>query len=326
MKAIVPEWLAEYLLPRLRGIHPAVALIPLSAEGQHAGSLEDAEILYKYYIKALFPQFYGADVLRRILREAPRLRWVASGWAGVDAVLIPELVESDITLTSAAGAVKRAIAETVLSFILLDAKELVAHLDLQRRGRWQMLKHRELRGLTVAILGLGSIGLEVAGMCQGLGMRVIGTKRRITGEPLPGVHEVFPPGRQNECVSQADYVVIAAALTPETRGMVNASMLGVMRPDAALVNMGRGAHVDDPALIAALREKRIRAAYLDAFTAEPLPPESPYWSLPNVLIMPHNSATSQHLVENTSAIFVENFRRYCQGEPLMNVVDKHAGY
>lgn len=326
MKVIVPEWLADYLRPPMRAVHPRVELVPLSADGRAAGTLEDAEVLYKYYIKALFPQFYGADVLRRIVRDAQHLRWIASGWAGVDAVLIPELIDRDIIVTSAAGAVKRAIAETVLCFILMDTKEILGHLQLQRERRWQMLKHRELRGLTVAILGLGKIGLEVAALCQPLGMRVIGTKRRITGDPLPYVDQVFPPAEQNDCVSQADYVVIAAALTEETERMVDASMLGAMRPEAVLINMGRGGHVDEPALIAALREKRIKAAYLDAFVEEPLPPDSPLWSLPSVLVMPHNSATSQHLVEHTSSLFVENFRRYCAGEPLMNLVDKKAGY
>lgn len=326
MQVVVPDYLVDYFGPRLRARDATVELIPLSAEGHYVGSLENAEALYKFYPGDRFPKVYGADVLRHILREAPRLRWIHSGKAGVEDLLIPELVNSDIILTNGAGAPKLPIAETVLTFILADAKALIAHLDCQRQHRWQHQDHRELTGLTVAILGLGKIGLEVARVCNALGMRVIGTKRHVTGEPLPSVDEVFPHDRQNECIHQADYVVATAALTPETRGMVNASTIEAMKPDAALINVGRGGLVDEPALIAALRARRIRAAYLDVFETEPLPPDSPFWSLPNVVVMPHNSPYSQCLIENMAGIFVENFHRYCEGLPLLNVVDKRAGY
>jgi phosphoglycerate dehydrogenase-like enzyme len=327
MQVIVPDYLVDYFTPLLRASDPTVELVPLSLEGQYTGSLENAEALYKFYASHGFTRpVWGADVLRRILREAPRLRWIHSGKAGVEDLLIPELVESDIVLTNGAGAPKRPIAETVLGYILMDTKQALAHLASQREGKWQHEEHRELTGLTVAILGLGSIGLEIARLCRLLDMRVIGTKRNVSGEPLPNVDQVFPSSSQNECVSQADYVVVAAALTPETREMVNASTFAAMRPDAVLINIARGGLIDQRAIVDALRTKRIRFAYLDVHEPEPLPPDSPFWNLPNVVITPHNSPNSQRLIENMTYIFVDNFRRFCEGNPLLNVVNKRTGY
>jgi phosphoglycerate dehydrogenase-like enzyme len=227
-------------------------------------------------------------------------------------------------LTNSAGVHKLAIAETVLGFMLADAKELPMHLRNQRLRRWEHLPHAELRGQTVAILGLGRVGLEIARLCAALDMRVIGTKRTLPREPLPWVAEVFPPETQDECVAQADYVVIAATLTPQTRGMVNASTFRAMRPATVLINIARGAIVDEATLLEALRARRIRTAYLDVFAVEPLPPDSPFFALPNVVITPHNSAWSQQVVDQVCSIFLDNFRRYFVGEPLHNIVDKQA--
>jgi phosphoglycerate dehydrogenase-like enzyme len=213
-----------------------------------------------------------------------------------------------------------------LAFILADAKALPDHFRAQQARRWEHLEHRELPGLTVAVLGLGKIGQEIAGLCHALGLRVIGTKRSVSGAPIPGVDELYPAERQQQCVAQADYVVVAAALTPETRGMVNRAVFGAMKPEAALINVSRGALVDEPALIEALRSRTIRAAYLDVFVQEPLPSNSPLFDLPNVVITPHNSPYSQNVIDHMVGVFVENFKRYCAGEPLVNVVDKRAGY
>lgn len=325
MQVMVPDYLVDYLLPRMRPFDSALELLPISAEGHYEGGLERLEVFFRFYPDNRFPRVYGAEVLREILKGAPRLRWFHNGKAGVEDVLIPELVASDVLLTNGAGAPRRAIAETVLAFILADAKALPAHFWAQQAHRWEHQDHRELPGLTVAILGLGRIGLEIARLCHALEMRVIGTKRTLSGEPLPGVDEAFPAERQEECVAQADYVVVAAALTPETRGMVNGSTFEAMRPEAALINVSRGGLVDEPALVEALRSRKMRAAYLDVFVREPLPPDSPLFSLPNVVITPHNSPYSQNVMDHMVGVFVENFRRYCVGEPLANVVNKRAG-
>lgn len=326
MQVMVPDYLMRDLLPKMRAIDPEVALIPIGGDGSYTGSLKDAEVLFKFHIGDPNPMGYGDEALRTILREAPHLRWMHYGKAGVEDILIPELVDSPITLTNGAGGPKRAIAETVLAFILADAKSLYTHFINQKERVWKNLPHRELPGFTVAILGLGKIGLEIARLCKALDMRVIGTKRSLPESQLPNVDQLFLSSQQEECVRQADYVVVASALTPETRGMVNRATFQAMRPDALFINIARGAIVDEDALLEALRDERIRGAYLDVFVKEPLPPDSPFFSLDNVVVMPHNSPFSQNVRKHMLDIFLENFRRYCSGEPLLNVVDKRAGY
>jgi phosphoglycerate dehydrogenase-like enzyme len=155
---------------------------------------------------------------------------------------------------------------------------------------------------------------------------VIATKKHVTRDALPHVEVVFPTERQNECVARADYVVVAAALTPETKGMVNNASFAAMRPDAAVINIARGAVIDEPALLDALRSGKVRAAYLDVVAKEPLPPDSPIWSLPNVVVTPHNSHDSQNMLDHMAGVFVDNFGRFSKGEPLQNVVNKRTGY
>jgi len=327
MKVMVPDYLSADLLPRMRAIHPEIELVPVSVYGSYIGSLENLEVIFKFFPSDRFSQHeFGGEVLRGIIQAAPLLRWIHNGRAGVDDLLIPQLVESNIILTNGAGAPTRAVAETVLAFIFADAKALVAHFRNQEARLWKKLLHRSLRGQTVAILGVGRIGMEVAHLCCGLGMRVVGTKRLVPSQSIPNIEKVFPSELQNDCVRQADYVVVAAALTPETCGMVNESTFRAMPPHAAFINIARGEIVDERALINALQSGSLRAAYLDVFNNEPLPPDSPFFELPNVFIMPHNSPHSQDLLEEMILIFLENLRRYCSGEPLRNIVDKRVGY
>lgn len=326
MQVMVPHYLVDELLPVMQADDPEVELIPVTEEGRYQGSLEQVDALFKFYPGGRFPNVWGTDVLRDIILAAPRLKWVHSGKAGVEDFMIPELIESDIVLTNGAGFPRRAIAETVLSFILADAKALHAHYRHQMAGEWKHIPHRELQGFTVAILGLGRIGLEIARLCKALDLRVIGTRRHPPASPLPNVDVVLPSSKQDDCVAEADYVVIAAALTPETTGMVGASTLEAMKQDAILINVARGAIVDEPALIGALKANLIRGAYLDVFLEEPLPTDSPFYTLPNVIIMPHNSPFSQNVMKHMTSVFLENFHRRCHGEPLVNVVNKQAGY
>lgn len=326
MEVLVPDYLADDLLAPMRAADPQVRLLPLAADGSCPSDLGRAEVLFKLFIGGGFSSVFGPEAMPEILRAAPGLRWIHCGKAGVEDVLVPELIESDIILSNGAGGPRRAIAETVLAFILADAKALHAHYLHQKTHEWTLLSHRELPGLTVAILGLGRIGLEIARLCKAMDLRVIGTKRKVSGDPLPCVDHAYPSHLQEECVSQADYVVVASALTPETLNMVGAATLRAVKPDAVLINVARGAVVDEEALLDALRGNQIRGAWLDVFVTEPLPPTSPFFDLPNVIIMPHNSPFSQNVQAHMVGIFLENFRRYCGGEPLLNVVDKRAGY
>jgi phosphoglycerate dehydrogenase-like enzyme len=326
MEVLVPDYLADDLLAPMQAADPGVRLLPLSADGSCPFDTSGAEVLFKFFPGDRFSSVFGTETMREFSRSIPGLRWIHSGKAGVEDILIPELVESDVTLTNGAGGPKRAIAETVLAFILADAKALHQHFVHQRAGEWMHLEHRELPGLTVAILGLGRIGLEIARLCKALDLHVIGTKRTVSGDSLPNVDRIYPATLQGECVAQADYVVVASALTPDTQKMVDSPTLHAMRRDAMLINVSRGPVVDEEALLEALREGTIRRACLDVFVTEPLPSTSPFFDEPNAIVMPHNSPFSQNMQQHMVGIFLENFRRYRLGEPLLNVVDKRAGY
>ncbi len=208
--------------------------------------------------------------------------------------------------------------------MLAVVKRLPEFFAQQGERRWHKLGLRELRGLTVGIIGLGDIGGEIARLCRAFGMRVLGLRRH----PRPYEHadEVLGPDRLHDLLAHSDFVVITCPLTEETRGLIGRAELAAMNPDAWLINVARGAIVDEEALLEALRERKIGGACLDVFTEEPLPEDSPFWDLPNVIITPHNSWSSPHIQEREVDLFLDNLRRYVAGEPLLNVVDKQVGY
>jgi len=268
-----------------------------------------------------------AERARALLAAAPRLRWLHTISAGVERLLIPEIVDRpDLVLTNNTGAYDVPIAEHVVAMLFAASKRVREHLAAQGRHEWQRdLGHTELRDATLVILGLGSIGTELARLASGLGMRVLGV-RRDTSRPVPGVERIAAPGQLADLVAEADYLAVTAALTPATRGLVSADVIARLRPQAWIVNIARGAIIDEPALIAALQERRIGGAALDVFAVEPLPAESPLWGLENVIVTPHVSNSSPRVRERSLALVVENVRRFKAGEPLLNVVDKAAGY
>lgn len=269
-----------------------------------------------------------ADLIREFVAHAPRLRWLHTVSAGVERFMVPELVgRPDFTLTNNSGPYDVPIAEFVLATMLSAAKHLSDYQRAQERSTWDKdHRHSELRGATVVILGLGSIGGEVGRLAHAFGMRVIGVRRRLDLPGIPGVTEIVPPERLAEVASDADYLVVAAPLTPATRGIVSADVISRMKKTAWLVNIARGAIVDEAALRAALTERRIGGAALDAWWTEPLAAESDWWRMDNVIVTPHVSHSSPQVKVRTRALFLENLRRWKAGEPLLNVVDTAAGY
>jgi len=185
---------------------------------------------------------------------------------------------------------------------------------------------REIAGASLGLIGLGSIGRRVARMASALGMRVIAVREHVEKGSPEGVESVFPPSRLDELLSQSDYVVLAAPLIAATQGMINAERFAVMKPEACLINVGRGAQVDEAALVEALRARRIAGAALDVFEREPLPAESPLWSVENLLITPHTAGLTEKLWHRHYGLFSDNLRRYLARDPLLFVVDKHKGY
>lgn len=271
--------------------------------------------------------FCGTNLerVKKLLAATPALRWFHTPAAGVDRLIeLPEFREGRVTLTNNSGSYDIQIAEHVMAFIFSAAKRLHHYRDQQARRAWEDQDHDELRDRTVVVFGAGSIGGEVCRLAAAVGLRVIAVRRR--GGSVPGASRVVPPDALGEVASEADYLVVAAPLTPATRGAVSREVLARMKPTAWVVNIARGAIIDEPALIDALQARRLGGAALDTFVQEPLPAASPLWSMPNVVITPHTSNSSPRVRERTLALFMENLRRYKAGEPLLNRVDLEAGY
>jgi phosphoglycerate dehydrogenase-like enzyme len=274
---------------------------------------------------------FSAERLRAVLAGAPKLRWVHTFSAGVDRH-VPEMAKYErILLTNNSGAYDVPIAEHVIAMIFAAAKRVPEHLAAQGRHEWQReVPHAEVRDATLVILGMGSIGSELARLAGGVGMRVIGIRRdasrRDPSGAAPSVDRIVSPDRFIEVAREADYLAVTAALTPQTRGMVSAEVLGALKPTAWVINIARGPIVDEAALAAALKERRIGGAALDVFETEPLPVESPLWSLDNAILTPHISNSSPKVRGRSLALVTENVRRFKAGQPLLNLVDRTVGY
>jgi phosphoglycerate dehydrogenase-like enzyme len=254
------------------------------------------------------------DLLRQVWKMAPKVRWIHSRSAGLDELLFPELAGSPVVLTNARGVFSEILGEFAIAAVLFFAKGLRRMVRSQEAGVWDQFDTVEVSGQTMGVIGLGDIGKAAARRAEAMGMRVMGL-RRVDG-----------PDRKRDLLAQSDYVVLSTPLTPETRGIIGAAELRAMKLEAVLINLGRGPLVDEAALLAALRERRIGGAALDVFNEEPLPAGHPFYTLDNVLLSPHSADHTPDWKERTMRLFLENFARYRKGEPLRNVVDKPRGY
>jgi phosphoglycerate dehydrogenase-like enzyme len=255
------------------------------------------------------------------LARAERLRWVQSWAAGPDALMYPEMVESDVVCTSCKGNGAIPLAEHAM---LMLNREALRWVRAQDERKWARHYHGELNGLTCGIIGLGHSGQDLALKCKAFHMRVLGIRR--TPQPTPHVDEVLPLERLDDLLRESDFVVVTAPRTSETVGMLGEAQFRMMKPTAHYVCFSRGGIADDAALLRALQEGWIAGAGLDAHDREPLPPDSPFWVLPNAIVTPHNGATTAMTRQRGLDIFAENLRRYRSGQPLVNVIDKGAGY
>jgi phosphoglycerate dehydrogenase-like enzyme len=322
-------------LERIQAAAPGSRIVNLSVEGLADGPVDDVEVLLRGWLVA--------EAFDRLLARAPHLAWVHSATSGVERALTPAALARDVLVTNARGVFSRPIAEHVLLMILAVSRHLPELLELQHERTWQPLEGRELRELTIGIVGYGSLGRSVASLASAFGSRVIAMRRRPdAGETRPAHDpgaddgDVFPfeprldrlvgPDRLHELLTDSDVVVLAAPLTPETEGMIDEAAVAAMKRDAWLINVARGRLIDDTALIRALRENRIGGAALDTFRDEPLPQASPYWSLANVILTPHTAWSSARVLDRSIDLFCDNLVRYSRGEPLRNVVDPAAGY
>jgi phosphoglycerate dehydrogenase-like enzyme len=281
-----PAWFSE----RLRKEFPGLEIVHRDRYEGVEEHLRDAEILFAFSLRA--EQF----------KFAQKLRWIHAPTAAVHQLLFPELVNSDVVLSNAREVHGPVVAEHVIALIFALAKKISQAARLQQQHVWGQdaiwndgPRPREVAGATLGLIGLGSIGRTVARMASALGMRVIAVREHPEKEKPEGVAEVYTPAQINKLLALSDYVVVAAPLTEATRGLINAARLAAMRPDAYLINVGRGPQVDEAALVDALRKRRIAGAALDVFEQEPLPPGSPLWELDNLLITPHTAGLTERL-------------------------------
>jgi len=275
---------------------------------------------------------FGWAVRAENFALAKRLRWIQVGAAGVGPLLFPALVESPVILTNGRGLHAASMAEHTLGVMLAFVRKLHLARDAQRDRRWLQRElwseppaFGQLAGATLGLVGFGAVGTAIGVRARALGLTVVAVRRRPAPDPAPA-HEQWGIERLPELLARADWLVIAAPHTPETRGLIGRAELARMKSGAVLVNLGRDALVDQAALIEALEHGRLAGAALDVFEHEPLDPESRLWSLPQVIVTPHISGLGPRYWERSVELFAGNLRAFLAGQPLVNVVDKRAGY
>lgn len=330
----------DELLNLLREVSPRLAVV------QHnAASADEIPSQLWDQVEVLYTLSAAPDPAR-----TPRLRWVQLHSAGVDHVLDTPLWQSDVIITTTSGIHAPNMAEYVLMMMLAFAHRLPRMLEYQARTewpsqRWSKFVPQELRGATVGVIGYGSIGREIGRLAHVFGMRVLGMRsggaeRPLNYEPSKGEYTVpdlanqpgakpdrlYTPDQWKEMLAECDYVVLTVPYTTATHHLIDQRALQAMKPTAVLVNVARGAVVDEAALIQALREGGIAGAALDVFEQEPLPADSALWTMDNVIISPHVSGFTPRYDERATALFAENLRRYLAGEPLLNQVKRGRDY
>ncbi|GGK72435.1 D-2-hydroxyacid dehydrogenase [Ornithinimicrobium pekingense] len=303
--------------PHLEQLAGRAELRPTDEEGlAEAIAGADALLLWDFFSRAV------QDVWPR----ADRLRWVHVAAAGVDTLLFEELRASDVVVTNARGIFDRPIAEFVLGAVLAHAKRVHESHDLQRERRWRHRETRRVQGARVMVVGTGAIGRETARLLRAVGMEVVAAGSRARPEPDPDLGPVVASADLADHVVDVDYLVNAAPLTPATHGLLDARVLAALPAHAHLVNVGRGATVVEEDLLAALRAGALDGATLDVFATEPLPPGSPLWDTPGVVVSAHMSGDVVGWRDALARQFVDNAARWLDGSPLLNVVDKQLGY
>src|SRR5688500_11968809 len=264
------------------------------------------------------------------LEQAPRLKWVQLASAGSDFIQREGLFDRrpDLLLTTATGVHEIPISEHIIASILHFSRGFNTAVRNQAIGKWERYKAGEIEGKMICFVGYGPIARRAATLCRSFGMRVTSVRASISEQQtgFEAVERFYPPADLNQVLAEADYVVVAAPRTPQSEKIIGAAQLDSMKETAVLVNISRGALVDETALIHALQEGKIKGAALDVFEQEPLPESSPLWALPNVLVTPHIAGSNPHYDERVTKLFLDNLCRYMTNQPMRNLVDKIRGY
>lgn len=280
----------------------------------------DAEIIFNWSGSlALF---------REVFLMCRQLRWVHSRSVGLERTLFPELISSDVALTNGSGVFSTSLGEFALAAILYFAKDFRRMIRNQMAGLWQAFEVMPVTGQTVGIVGYGDIGRAIAARVRAVGMNVLAVKRHLSVESKADllVDQMYRSERRREMFPRCDYIVVAAPLNAETRGLIGEADFLAMKKTAVVINVGRGPVIEEAAMMKALSEHRIKGAALDVFDQEPLPSGHPFYKMENVLLCPHCADHTPDWLDNAMRFFLSQFERFHRGEPLLNVVDKRLGY
>jgi len=311
---------AEAQLALLRQQLADVRIIAGNLTEAFEGAAADASVLFNWSGSlALFKEVFAM---------CPNLLWVHSRSVGLERTLFPELKESAVPLTNGAGVFSASLGEFALAAILYFAKDFRRMIRNQMAGVWEAFDVSWASGKTVGIIGYGDIGGAVAARVRALGLTVLAVRRHASTPrgAAPLVEQTYMPEQRLEMLSRCDYVVVAAPLTSETRGMIGEAEFAAMKPTAVVINVGRGPVINEEAMVKALSSGRIAGAALDVFDHEPLPAGHPFYKLENVLLSPHCADHTPDWLDNAMKFFIDQYERFRKGEPLLNVVDKKLGY
>ncbi len=273
---------------------------------------------------------YTTDLSAERFRQLKQIEWLHCPFAGVNRILGIEAVQhSPVKITNGSGIISNSVADQVMAYVLMFSRQMVRQHEAQQRHEWIFQQMRgqvdELAGQTVGLIGYGRIAAAIARRARGFDMRVIATRNRLE-EPASDLDQVLGTGQLDVLLAQADYVVVTAPLTPQTQGMLGAAQFEKMKPTAYLINIARGQLVREGELIEALQAKKLAGAGLDVFETEPLPPASPLWEMPNVIITPHSAGIYKRLVPRSVEFFCRQLTHYLNDEPLENLVSRERGY
>jgi D-2-hydroxyacid dehydrogenase (NADP+) len=319
-KILISFDLPKIYVGKIRSVSPDVEVVQSEDKEEAINLVKDADILFAgFFSKELF-------------FAAKKLRWIQSWGAGVERILIPEIVNSRVIVTNAGGVHPTPISEHVIGMMLCFTRGLHVFIKNQLEKKWErpdtwtspMIE--ELSGKTLGIIGLGRIGTEIATKAKCLGMKVIATRRNPTHPASTNVDRLIAPADLDQLLAESDFIVLSLPLTKETEGMIGDEQLKSMKPTGILINVSRGRIVQENKLVQALKRGWIAGAGLDTFEKEPLPVNSELWNFKNVIITPHIAGDTPHYAERVTNIFTENLTRFIHKQILINVVDKNLGY
>lgn len=315
MRILVNAELNREYLGKIEAGFPAVEVVQTVDRSQAKELVQQAEVL------VIWQHFLQPELL-----DSPTLRWVHVLSAGVEELLLPPIKQGRMLLSNSRGIHGIPISEHVFGLMLSFSRQLHKYGKNQTAGKWQREPTTELRAKTLGVVGLGSIGREIARLGAAFGMRVLAVRRGPGGPQPEHVDRVLSMEGLDMVLRESDYLVLSVPLTPETKGLIGAKQLELMKPTAVLINIARGDIVDETALTAALESGVIAGAGLDVFQTEPLPPGSPLWRLANCIITPHSAALSPQYLARATDLFCRNLEAYLKGQPLPTLVDPTRGY